>query len=130
MKRNILLIIVLIVLSSFLAIPIANGIVYKMIFNNYGSWFVTEDFAHFANGFPFTYLFLSTFLFGLFGKGRKWLWSVISVIPVLYFLYYIESGTSIWLWSAVFFVSGIIVAKIMEFISSRVRTSNPPMVVK
>ncbi|MFA6405457.1 MAG: hypothetical protein WCW46_01760 [Candidatus Paceibacterota bacterium] len=101
-----------------------------MIFNNYGSWFVTEDFAHFANGFPFTYLFLSTFLFGLFGKGRKWLWSVISVIPVLYFLYYIESGTSIWLWSAVFFVSGIIVAKIMEFISSRVRTSNPPMVVK
>jgi|GEM_PF-4016090 len=130
MKRNILLVFALIIISSLLAIPVANGIIYKIIFNYYGDWIVPKGLADLVNGFPFTYIFLATFLFGLFGKGRKWIWSVVSITPILYFLYYIESGISIWFWSTIFFILGIIIAKIVEFLLYKFKHPNPPMIIK
>lgn len=130
MKRNILLIFILVILSLLLAVPVANVVIYKIIFNYYGDWIVPKGLADLVNGLPFTYLFLSTFIFGLFGKGKKWIWSVVSIIPIIYFLYYIESGMPIWIWSFVFFISGIILAKIVELITSKFKHPNPPMIVK
>ncbi len=116
MKRNIVLFFALVVLSVLLAIPFANFVVYNSVFNYYGSWFVTEDVAHFANGFPFVYILLSPLIFGLWGLGRKWLWVGISLLPILYFLYYIESETYIWFWSSIFFVSGAVLSVVVRYI--------------
>lgn len=123
MKRNILLFFALVVLSVLLAIPFANLFVYNFVFNYYGSWFVTDNVAHFANGFPFVYILLSPLIFGLWGLGRKWLWVGISLLPILYILYYIESDTSTWFWSSIFFVSGAVLSVIVRYIT------NLPMVI-
>ncbi len=128
MKRNIFLIFVLIVSSLLLAIPFANFVVYKLVFNYYGSWVVTKDVANFANGFPFVYILLSSLLFGIWGLGKKWIWSIISVLPILYGLFYIESSIEIWFWSIVFFASGIILAWLIRKIYFKLKHPKPPMV--
>ena len=115
MKRNILLVVFLVVLSGVIAIPFGNLIISRL-FNSGGfaTFSIPSDLGDFLNGFPFLYILLSPLLLGLFGKGEKWVWSIISILPILFFLYYIESGIKIWTWSVVFFVTGIVLAFILQ----------------
>jgi hypothetical protein len=130
MKRNILLILGLVVGSIILAIPFANFVVYKLVFHYSGDWIVPKSIADFANGLPFLYLLLSPILFGIWGKGKKWLWVIVSILPIVVLDIYIGAFKDMWFWSLIFFVSGIILAKLIPFIISKIKHSNPPMVVK
>jgi hypothetical protein len=116
MKRNILLVFILIVSSLLLAMPFGNLIVSRLFSSQGGfaTFSFPSDLGDFLNGLPFLYFFLSTLLFGLFGKGKKWVWSIISILPILYGLFYIESGIEIWFWSVIFFVAGIILSIILK----------------
>mgnify|MGYP001617742603 FL=1 len=121
MKKNILLLILLIILSALLAIPFGR-LVISHLFNTSGgfaTFSLPSDLGNFLNGMPYLYLLLAPFLFGTFGKGKKWIWSIVSTIPILYFLFYIESGKLIWFWSLIFFVSGIILAFIFQKLFKR-----------
>ena len=104
MKRNIILVLVLIITSLLLAMSFGNLIISRLFSfqGGFATFSLPSDLGDFLNGLPFLYFFLSTLLFGLFGKGKKWIWSVISVLPILYGLFYIESGIEIWFWSVVF----------------------------
>lgn len=124
MKRNILLVFVLIVLSTLLAMPFANFVVYKFIFHYSGDWIVPKEISDFTNGLPFIYFLLSPLLFGLWGLGRKWLWVAVSLLPILYTLYYIESETYIWFWSSIFFIVGILLSFIFKKLFRRNATQN------
>ena len=132
MKRNILLLFVLIILSLVLATPVGSLISSKLLNSGggFGTFSLPSDLGNFLNGLPFSYLFLSSFLFSLLGRGKKWIWSIVSIIPILYFLFYIESGGIIWFWSLIFFVSGIIISKLLRLTISKFKYSNPPMIVK
>lgn len=130
MRRNILLVPAVIILSSLLAIPFAKIIVYKTVFGYYGSLFVTEDVAHFANGFPFVYLILITLLFNMFGRGRKLIWVSILTLPIIMSFLYIQADASMWLWALIFFVSGLVLSSLLKFVASKLRSSGPSVVVK
>jgi hypothetical protein len=115
MKRNILLAIILVILSALLAIPFGDLIISRL-FNagGFATFSLPSDLGNFMNGLPFLYFLLSSLLFGLWGKGKKWVWSIASIIPILYFLFSIESGKLIWLWSAIFYIIGIVLAFILQ----------------
>ncbi len=115
--KNISLIFVLITLSYLLATPVGSYLGPKIFYTDGGfaTFSLPSDFGNFLNGVPFVYLFLSAFLFGTFGKGRKWVWATTCAIPMIYFLFSIDSGLVIWLWSAASFAKGIIIALAINF---------------
>lgn len=80
-----------------------------------GSWIgPPEEIMRFLLGVPVTYVFFVGFLFSLFGQGRKeyWYLSVLLALPLPYI------GGPIWLlWTLVFFVIGIFIAKSINKIS-------------
>lgn len=120
MKRNILLVFLLVVISILLSY-LLGGFINTRIFglSGFEGFFVPTEIINFINSFPFLYIFLSPFLFISFGKGKKILWSVLSILPILYFLFDIESGTKIWFWSIIFFASGAIIANVVNFFKNR-----------
>ena len=118
MKRNILLIFVIIVLSLILAMPFGN-LVNKYVFTSSGfaTFSIPDDISSFINGLPLVYLLLTTLIFGMFGKSKKWIIAFILAIPSIIFSFMVS--TKYLTWSAIFLISGIIIAKIVEFISSK-----------
>jgi len=129
MKRNILLIFVLIVLSLLLAMPFGN-VVNRYVFTSSGfaTFSIPDDISSFINGLPLVYLLLTTLIFGIFGKNKKWIIAFILAIPAIIFSFIV--GTKYLTWSIIFLVLGIVVTKMVKLISSNVHRSNPPMIVK
>jgi len=118
MKRNFLLFLVLITLTLLLAYPFGY-IVNKIInFTNGGTSVISVgppvSFFEFIIGFGILYPILSTILFGIWGRGKKWLWAFILCLPVFWmasrfdFLYVMFTLT--------FFILGLIIVLIINFL--------------
>ena len=118
---NIFLALLLFVLSYLLAMPVGQFITPSLYGISTGGGFLPDDLGDFLNGMPFIYVFLCTFLFHLFGRGRKWIWIIICAIPMIYFLFIIESDFFIWFWSVVFFAIGIIFGLAIHFLIKKSR---------
>lgn len=122
---NIGLVIALLILSLALSFPF-GAYISPILFNSYGdSGFATfsipQDIGNFINGFPLAYLFLCTFLFGAFGRGKKWIWAAVCTLPIFYFLISIESSFLIWLWSFVLLGIGILLGLVINSIIKKKR---------
>lgn len=131
MKRNLLLITFLIFLSILLANPIGNIILSKLLGSsgNFGTFSIPSSVGDFLNGFPFIYILLSPLLFVAFGKGKKWIWTGISVLPIAYLLFYIESGKQIWIWAVMFFIAGVIIGYGLKLLILKINTKGGGVVV-
>ncbi|OHA89861.1 MAG: hypothetical protein A2741_03020 [Candidatus Zambryskibacteria bacterium RIFCSPHIGHO2_01_FULL_43_27] len=121
MKRNISLTLSSIVISGFVA-SLFGGVISQKMFGPSGfeGFFVPQEIINFVNSFPFVYILLSTILFLIFGRDRKWIWlGFISILPVVVVFIYIRAGIAFWLWFGAFFVSGIILVQIINFLSRK-----------
>ena len=130
MKRNILLVFILVVLSPLLAIPfgyLLNSYVFT-INGGFATFSLPTDLSAIINGLPVSYLFLVPLLFIIWGKLKKLLMVIILSLPMLIFSYIVS--LEYLFWSAIFFVSGIAIAKIIKFVFSRFKHPNPPMGMK
>src|SRR3989344_7798031 len=88
MKRNFLLFFVLIILSLTLAHSLGY-VVNKIVNFTNGSTSVISVgppvyFFEFMIGFGILYPILSTILFGIWGKGKKWIWAFVLCLPVFW----------------------------------------------
>lgn len=117
MKRNILLFLTLIAMSIVFAVPIGN-LVNKYVFPG-GSWIVPPSVSSLLNGAPYAYLILLPLLFGIWGRGKKWLMIGILSIPVIILAWW--ASERYLFWSLVFFVSGIMITSIINFFLKRAK---------
>jgi len=130
MKRNILLFFVLVVLSPLLAIPfgyLLNSYIF-IISGGFATFSLPTDLSAIINGLPVSYLFLTPLLFIILGKSKKLLVAIILSLPMLIFSYIVSPEYLFW--SLIFFISGIILAKLINIIISKFKRPNPPMVIK
>lgn len=105
---NIGLVIALLILSLALSFPF-GAYISPLFFGQSGASFILpNEIIFFVDGFPLAYLLLCTFLFGAFGKGKKWIWAAVCTLPIFYFLISIESGFLIWFWSFALLGIGIL----------------------
>lgn len=88
MRRNILLFILVLVISYFVA-PYF-GLIYNMFAPQLGSSFlgVGKETAIYVAGIPFAYMFLIPLTFGLFGSGNRNKWIIWLVTPIILFYLY------------------------------------------
>lgn len=129
MKRNIFLVFVLIVLSILLSAP-SGYLLNKYIFvvnGGFATFSIPTDLSAIINGLPVSYLFLIPLLFIIFGKQKKILMVVLFSLPMIIFSFMVS--IEYLFWSLIFFVSGIILAKLINFIISKIRRPNPPMII-
>lgn len=122
MRRNILLLILVIVLS-FATASYFGGI-YDGFYEQNGDSFlgIDKDTAVFVAGIPFAYMFLTPLIFSLFGVGNKNKWILWSLLPVLLFYLY----DSVVLSYIPIFASIIafLLAKLINFLISKLKTQN------
>ena len=125
MKRNILLVFLNIVLSLVIAYPLGHFVIGKFIFKyRFFDFVISSGFADFIDGLLFGFLMLSPIVHGLWGHGKKWLWSLVSVLPIIVFDLWIGASKAIWLWSAVFFAAGIVIALVINSLRKKPNQTN------
>ena len=115
MKRNILLVFILIILSSLLALPfgyLLNNYIFT-ISGGFATFSLPTDLSAIINGLPVSYLFLVPLLFIIWGKLKKLVIVTVLSLPMLVFSYIVSPEYLFW--SFIFFVSGIAIAKILNF---------------
>ena len=130
MKRNILLILGLVVGSIILAIPfgyLLNSYIFTMS-GGFATFSLPTDLSAIINGLPVSYLFLTPLLFIIWRKSKKLLVAIILSLPMLIFSYIVS--LEYLFWSLIFFASGIILAKLILSIISKIKHSNSPIMVK
>lgn len=128
MRRNILLFILVLVLSF------ATASYFGSLYNNFSPqhestfWGLdTSDSISFV-GFFVAYIFFVILIFGFVGFKRNKSWFIVTLIP----------PTLLWLgadlnhiYIPVFFgLAGFLLAKLINFIISKFRRANPPLVLK
>lgn len=125
MKKNILLLVLVLVTSYFTA-PYVGG-VYDKFYPQYGDWIIGKNDSIFFAGFLLSYIALIPFVFGLFGvRGNKSiLW---FLLPVLLFLLFADSY-HVYI-PITFGLTGFALAKFLRLIISKLHHPNPPMVIK
>jgi len=130
MKRNLLLFFLNIFLSLIIAYPLGHFVIGKFIFKyRFFDFIIPTSLADFTDGLLFGFLLLSPIVYGLWGYGKKWFWSLVSIIPIIIFNLWIGAGKAIWFWSAIFFVSGIAIAKLINLTIKKFKHPNPPMII-
>lgn len=119
MKRNLLLFIVLLFVSVAVSIPVGNF--YSNVLTNYSNGFSTfsipQDLSNLLNGFPLSFLFLSPFILGIFGHGKKWVFTVVVAMLVLILSFFINLGY--FKWSVIFFGAGLLLAVIINYFRNK-----------
>ena len=113
MKRNILLVFVLIVLSLLLATPFGNLVnPYLFPYSGFSTFSFPDDLSGFLNGLQFVYLILTPIIFNVWGKSKKWLSIVLVSVPAI--VISIVASVRYTFWALIFFVVGIILSIILK----------------
>ena len=128
MRRNILLFILVLVLCLVLASYF--GSLYDKFSPqySYGLFGVGRENAVTFSGIPFAYMFLIPFIFELFGSENKKKWILWPLLPVV--LFYLYDSVSLAYIPILASIIAFLLAKIINFIISKIKRVNPPMVVK
>lgn len=123
--KNFILFVAVFVLSYFTASYV--GPWYNQITPQYGSFFVDGNDSMMFAGWLMSFGFFIPFIFGLFGFKKNIKWIIVPLIfPALLWL----SSDPYHIYIPVAFgLAGFILAKIINFIISKFRRANPPMVV-
>jgi hypothetical protein len=126
--KNFLLLVAVLVLSCFTA-PYF-GALYDKFYPQNGSSFlgIGEETAVFVAGVPFAYMFLIPFVFELFGSGNKKKLILWALLPVVLFYLYDSVGLSYI--PIILAIIAFALAKLVNFIISKLHHPNPPMVIK
>ncbi len=114
MKRNILLIFGIIILSIILAIPFGNFL-NKYVFTirgGFGTFSLPTDLSSIINGLVVAYLFSVSFILISFCKSHRLILTIILSLPAIIFSYIIS--IQYLFWSVIFFISGLIIALIIQ----------------
>lgn len=113
MKRNILLVFVLIGLSLLLATPFGNLInPYLFPYSGFATFSFPDDLSGFLNGLPLVYLILTPIIFNIWGKSKKWLSIILVSVPAI--IISIIASVRYTFWSLIFFAVGIILSIIIQ----------------
>ncbi len=101
-----------VILGTFvLAYPVGS-----VLSNNFPSGFegfvISKSISDFSNGLFWSCLILTPLIFGIWGKGRRWLHIVIVSLPALTVSFWVGSGYLGW--ALIFFVSSIILTLIIN----------------
>lgn len=87
-----------------------------------GGWIsFPQSFIEFISGIPVTYAFFTSLFFGLFRKEGKWNDHLLALSPAL--LLSALGGVVWFFWTAVFFMGGIFLAKLINLIISKFKQS-------
>ncbi len=120
MKRNLLLFLALVSSSSLISIFLGEKIS-TSLFPFAGSWIVPFEIIHFVNSFPFVYYFLAPFLFLSWGEGKKWVWIIVSVLPLVIIEIYIGAFVEFLSLNLTFFISGVFLSFITKFTVGKIK---------
>ena len=123
MKRNMLLVFVLIISSLLLAAPfgyLLNKYVF-VVSGGFSTFSIPTDLSAIINGLPVSYLFLIPILFTIFGKQKK-IMIILMSLPMLIFSFIVSMEYLFW--SVVFFITGIVLSVILQKIS-KLKHPNP-----
>lgn len=115
MKRNILLLFLSIVLAFIIAYPFGHFVLGALIFTNrFSSFLIPNNVADFIDGLLFGFILISPFVYVVWGEGRKFLSSIISISPLLVLNLYIGAGKRTWFWFVVLFAIGVILGVLLH----------------
>ena len=128
MKRNILLFILVLVMSFATASYFGSLYNYFVPQDSSSMLGASKDTAIFTAGIFFSYVFLVPLIFELFGMGSKKKWIVVSLVPVI--LFYLSDNIKLVYIPILTAIIGFLLAKIINFLISKFKHPNPPMVVK
>ena len=126
MKNNVLLFILVLVIS--LATASYFGGLYDIFDAQYGGgWMADKEMAVNLAGFIFAYVFFIPFVFELLSKRNKNKWMIWSLVPVI--LLYIGYNWQLLYIPIIASIVGCLLAKLINFVISKLKHSNPPMVI-
>lgn len=126
MKKNLSLFFLVIVASLVFAYPVGILLGYispSFRFGGFATFSTPADISLFSNGLPISFLFLQPLFLGLWGKNKKWVWVVTSIIPILIFSFFVSQRY--FFWSVVFFLAGLLISLIINFFKNRKGNSVP-----
>lgn len=104
----------ILLLASVIAAIFLGEMINNYLFPGSGG-LVPSEIANFVNSFPFIYYFLAPIIFTLWGEGKKWIWTIGSVLPLIMLDAYLGLNIAILLISAKFLGAGIIIALAINF---------------
>ncbi|MEK7642547.1 MAG: hypothetical protein AAB392_02000 [Patescibacteria group bacterium] len=114
MKRNALLLLGIVILSSILSV-IAGDFISKNLFPYGTDWIIPSEIIHFTNSFPIIYLFLIPLIFILLNRDNNNVkWIIFSSFPIFIIDLYIGALKYTWLLSIKSFLLGLIIALIIK----------------
>jgi hypothetical protein len=126
--KNIILLAAVLVLSYYTA-PYFGALYDKFSPQYDGSFIgVPKSLAVFVAGLPVAYVFFVPFLLEIFGTGNKKKWIMWSLLP----------PALLWIFADVYYIYVPIIlaviafalAKLINFVISKIKRPNPPMVIK
>lgn len=130
MKKNLFILFLVIILSVILIYPLGY-ILNQFVFHQQGGGFDVGPDDMMVDIFIGAMVIpplLSSFMYSFWGKGKqKWIYALILSLPSVIFFRWAGIYLVIPLIS---FVSGIILAKLINFIISKLKRPNPPMMVR
>lgn len=128
MRKNILLFVFVLVLG--LATAPYFGAFYNNIISQYDNSFLglSKETVIFVAGIPFSYMFLIPFVFELFGSGNRNKLILWLLAPVL--LFYLYDSIKLSYIPILTAIIAFALAKLIRLTVSKLRHSNPPMVIK
>ena len=124
--KNIVLFVAVLILSYFTAPYFGDW--YNKFYPQHGSWIVSRSDSIFFAGLLLSYVVLIPFVFELFGTGNKKKWMMWSLLPIILLLL-LADASNIYI-PILASIIAFALAKIINFIISKFKHPNPPMVVK